>query len=447
MKSVKVRFAPSPTGKLHVGNLRTALVNYLYSRQQNGQFMLRIDDTDEERSRPEFETAIRQDLEWMGMGWDCEDRQSLRLARYDEALAQLLASGRAYACYETQEELSLKRKAQLMAGRPPVYDRAALRLGEAEKAKFEEMGRRPHYRFLLKDEEVSWNDLVRGPVSYHMSSLSDPVLIREDGRVIYTLASVVDDIDHQITTILRGEDHVTNSAAQIQLFEALGATPPEMGHLALLAGADGEGLSKRLGSLAIEQLRAEGVLPAALASLLARIGTSDPVVVQSTLEEIIAGFNIASFGRATAKFSTGELQQLNAKLIQNLDFDSASPALGTAGYAAITADFWEVVKGNLNNIAEAGKWWDICCQPITPVIEDAGFMEIAASLLPEAELDEQSWSSWTKAISERTGAKGKALFMPLRLAITGQNAGPDMGRLLPYIGYGRVINRLKGQQD
>jgi len=265
--------------------------------------------------------------------------------------------------------------------------------------------------------------------------------------VIYTLASVVDDIDHQITTILRGEDHVTNSAAQIQLFEALGANPPEMGHLALLAGADGEGLSKRLGSLAIEQLRAEGVLPAALASLLARIGTSDPVVAQSTLEEIIAGFNIASFGRATAKFSTGELQQLNAKLIQNLDFDSASPALGTAGYAAITADFWEVVKGNLNNIAEAGKWWDICCQPITPVIEDAGFMEIAASLLPQAELDEQSWSSWTKAISERTGAKGKALFMPLRLAITGQNAGPDMGRLLPYIGYGRVINRLKGQQD
>ena len=409
--------------------------------------MLRIDDTDEERSRPEFETAIRQDLEWMGMGWDCEDRQSLRLVRYDEALAQLLASGRAYACYETQEELSLKRKAQLMAGRPPVYDRAALMLGEAEKAKFEEMGRRPHYRFLLKDEEVSWNDLVRGPVSYHMSSLSDPVLIREDGRVIYTLASVVDDIDHQITTILRGEDHVTNSAAQIQLFEALGAIPPEMGHLALLAGADGEGLSKRLGSLAIEQLRAKGVLPAALASLLARIGTSDPVVAQSTLEEIIVGFDITSFGRATAKFSTGELQQLNAKLIQNLDFDSASPALGTAGYTAITADFWEVVKGNLNNIAEAGKWWDICCQPITPVIEDAGFMEIAASLLPEAELDEQSWSSWTKAISERTGAKGKALFMPLRLAITGQNAGPDMGRLLPYIGYGRVINRLKGQQD
>ena len=215
----------------------------------------------------------------------------------------------------------------------------------------------------------------------------------------------------------------------------------------MLAGADGEGLSKRLGSLAIEQLRAEGVLPAALASLLARIGTSDPVVAQSTLEEIVAGFDIASFSRATAKFSTGELQQLNAKLIQNLDFDSASPALGTAGYTAITADFWEVVKGNLNNIAEAGKWWDICCQPITPVIEDAGFMEIAASLLPEAELDEQSWSSWTKAISERTGAKGKALFMPLRLAITGQNAGPDMGRLLPYIGYGRVINRLKGQQD
>ena len=444
MSKINVRFAPSPTGKLHVGNLRTAFVNYLYARQQNGQFMLRIDDTDEERSRPEFETAIRNDLEWMGMKWDCEDRQSARLARYDEALAQLVASGRAYACYETQEELSLKRKAQLMAGRPPVYDRAGLNLGDAEKAKFEEMGRRPHYRFLLKHEEVSWQDLVRGTVSYHMSSLSDPVLIREDGRVIYTLASVVDDCDHKVTTILRGEDHVTNSAAQIQLFEALGARPPEMGHLALLAGAEGEGLSKRLGSLSIEQLRGEGILPAALASLLARIGTSEPVVAQASLEDIIAGFDIASFGRATAKFSTTELQQVNARLVQNMDFQTAATALQEAGYGAIDAPFWEVVKGNLITVAEAGKWWDICHQPITPIITDAEFMDVAASLLPETEIDDQSWSSWTKAIAARTGAKGKGLFMPLRQAITGEDAGPDMGGLLPYIGRGRVLERLKG---
>ncbi|MDB2639066.1 glutamate--tRNA ligase family protein, partial [Alphaproteobacteria bacterium] len=262
MTAIKVRFAPSPTGRLHVGNLRTALVNYLFARKTGGQFMLRIDDTDTERSSEAFEADIRADLDWMGMGWDCEDRQSLRLARYDEALAQLVAAGRAYACYETPEELSLKRKAQLSAGRPPVYDRAGLKLSAEDKAKFEANGQRPHWRFLLNDAEVSWHDMVRGDVAYHMSSLSDPVLMREDGRVIYTMASVVDDIDHGITHILRGEDHVTNSAAQIQLFVALGATAPTMGHLALLAGADGEGLSKRLGSLSIGELRQNGIEPA-----------------------------------------------------------------------------------------------------------------------------------------------------------------------------------------
>ena len=270
MSKVKVRFAPSPTGNLHVGNLRTALVNYLFARRVGGHFMLRIDDTDTERSTAEFEASIRSDLGWMGMQWDSEDRQSERLDRYDAALQKLAADGRAYACYETQEELALKRKAQLSAGRPPVYDRAALKLSEAQKAQFESEGRRPHWRFLLDHAEVAWSDMVRGDVSYHMSSLSDPVLMREDGRVIYTMASVVDDIDHEITHIIRGEDHVTNSAAQIQLFEALGGTAPVMGHVALLAGADGEGLSKRLGSLSIAQLRDEGTEPEALASLLAR---------------------------------------------------------------------------------------------------------------------------------------------------------------------------------
>ena len=259
MTAIKVRFAPSPTGRLHVGNLRTALVNHLFARKSGGQFMLRIDDTDTERSSEAFEADIRADLDWMGMGWDHEDRQSLRLARYDEALIQLVAAGRAYACYETPEELSLKRKAQLSAGRPPVYDRAGLKLSAEDKAKLEANGQRPHWRFLLNDAEVSWHDMVRGDVTYHMSSVSDPVLMRVDGRVIYTMASVIDDIDHGITHILRGEDHVTNSAAQIQLFEALGASVPTMGHLALLAGADGEGLSKRLGSLSIGELRQSGI--------------------------------------------------------------------------------------------------------------------------------------------------------------------------------------------
>mgnify|MGYP003312968702 FL=1 len=282
MTDIKVRFAPSPTGNLHVGNLRTALVNFLFARRQGGHFMLRIDDTDTDRSTAAFEASIREDLQWMGMQWDSEDRQSARLARYDEALQTLLADGRAYACYETPEELGLKRKAQLSSGRPPVYDRAALKLTDAQKAGFEADGRRPHYRFLLDDAEVAWHDIVRGEAAYHMSSLSDPVLFREDGRVIYTMASVVDDIDHGITHIIRGEDHVTNSAAQIQLFEALGAQAPAMGHVALLAGADGEGLSKRLGSLSIGQLRGDGMRAEAIASLLARIGTSDPCLLYTS---------------------------------------------------------------------------------------------------------------------------------------------------------------------
>lgn len=445
MTNVKVRFAPSPTGKLHVGNLRTALVNYLYARKLGGTFMLRIDDTDSERSTPEFEASIRYDLGWMGMGWDEEARQSDRLRRYDAALQSLLKSGRAYACYETPEELSLKRKAQLTAGRPPVYDRAGLRLTDADRADFEASGRRPHYRFLLVHEAVSWVDLVRGDAAYHMASLSDPVLMREDGRVIYTLASVVDDIDHGITTILRGEDHVTNSAAQIQLFEALGARPPQMGHLALLAGADGEGLSKRLGSLSVEQLRDEGFEAASIASLLSRIGTSEPVIALADMAGVIAGFDIAKFGRATAKFDPAELTLLNGKILHQLAFADVADRLTESGLEASEA-FWLAVRGNLTKLAEAADWWQICYQDMTPIIEDADLLKSALAALPNGTLDQDSWGIWTKQISEATGKKGRALFMPLRLALTGRSAGPDMGGLLPLIGHDRVAARLSGEK-
>lgn len=444
MNPIKVRFAPSPTGRLHVGNLRTALVNYLFARKTGGRFMLRIDDTDEQRSTTEFETAIRDDLNWMGMRWDCEDRQSSRLDRYDQALAQLVAAGRAYACYETPDELSLKRKAQLSAGRPPVYDRAGLKLTDDDKAKLEADGRRPHWRFLLNDAEVRWHDMVRGDVAYHMSSLSDPVLMREDGRVIYTLASVVDDIDHAITHIIRGEDHVTNSAAQIQLFEALGSTAPMMGHLALLAGADGEGLSKRLGSLSIGELRQNGIEPVAIASLLARIGTADPVVPQSQLTSVIENFDIAKFGRATAKFDPAELAKLNSQIVQELDFAAVESRLAEIDVAGDEA-FWLAVRGNLATLHEARVWWDICARPLTPVIEAPTVTNAAAALLPAGELNSEVWSVWTKSIAAETGVKGKALFMPIRLALTGRNAGPEIAPLLAIIGRERVIKRLQGE--
>ena len=443
MSSVKVRFAPSPTGRLHVGNLRTALVNYLFARKHGGSFMLRIDDTDKERSSAEFETAIRDDLKWMGMGWDCEDRQSSRLKRYDEALAKLVQSGRAYACYETTDELSLKRKAQLSAGRPPIYDRAGLKLTDQEKAKLEADGRRPHWRFLLNDAEVSWHDMVRGDVAYHMSSLSDPVLMREDGRVIYTLASVVDDIEHDITHIIRGEDHVTNSAAQIQLFEALDSSAPMMGHVALLSGADGEGLSKRLGSLSIGALRQDGIESVTIASLLARIGTADPVVPQRQLAAVIDSFDLSKFGRATAKFDPSELAKLNSQIMQELDFADVETRLAVSGVTG-DAQFWLAVRGNLATVDEARVWWDICTKPLTPVIDAPIVTNAAAALLPAGDLGSAMWSSWTKSIAAETGVKGKGLFMPLRLALTGRDAGPEIAPLLAIMGRERVIRRLQG---
>ena len=446
MTSHKVRFAPSPTGLLHVGNVRTALVNYLFTRHFGGHFMLRIDDTDDERSTPEFEQAIRSDLRWLGMEWDSEDRQSSRLSRYDEALKKLVEMGRAYPCFETAEELGLKRKAQLMSGKPPVYDRAALKLTDEQIAQFKREGRNPHYRFKLNHEEVKWHDLVRGEVSYHMSSLSDPVLMREDGRVIYTMASVVDDIDHGITTILRGEDHVTNSAAQIQLFEALGAEAPQMGHLALLAGAEGEGLSKRLGSLSITQLREEGMLASAITSVLGRIGTSHPIEAFSSLTPLIEAFDMDAFGRATAKFSTSELQQINARILQTLAFDEVQEQLSQLELGAVTEPFWQAVRGNIEKLEDVRIWWQICHEPLMPEIEDTDFLAQAGALLTDEVLTDTSWSEWTKNISAQTGARGKALFMPLRKALTGKSSGPDMGLILPFIGRERVLARLDGQQ-
>jgi glutamyl-tRNA synthetase len=444
MSPIKVRFAPSPTGNLHVGNLRTALVNYLFARKTGGQFMLRIDDTDTERSTAAYEAGIRADLQWMGMQWDGEDRQSERLARYDSALQQLADAGRAYACFETQEELALKRKAQLSAGRPPVYDRAGLRLDDAQRAAFEAEGRRPHWRFKLEDKEVRWHDLVRGDVAYHMSSLSDPVLMREDGRVIYTLASVVDDIDHAISHILRGEDHVTNSAAQIQLFEALGATPPMMGHVALLAGADGEGLSKRLGSLSIAELRESGIEAAAIASLLARIGTSDPVVPAADMAVVISGFDIGRFGRATAKFDPADLAQVNAKVLQELPFTAVAARL-EAHHITGGEAFWAAVRDNLMTVDEAAFWWQICTAPITPIMDNAQVTSTAADLLPAGAIDAAIWQDWTKAVAAASGVKGRGLFMPLRLALTGQEKGPEIAPLLAFIGRERIVARLRGE--
>ena len=441
---VKVRFAPSPTGFLHIGNFRTALVNFLFARKEKGHFMLRIDDTDHERSSLEFEKAIIEDLSWMNFKWDSLEKQSNRLKRYDEALETLLDKKRAYACYETAEELSLKRKAQLSSGKPPVYDRSSLRLSDSDVADLKAKGNKPHYRFLLDHSEVIWNDLIKGGSKYHMSSLSDPVILREDGRVIYTLASVVDDIDFDITHILRGEDHMTNSAAQIQLFEALGSAAPNLGHLSLLTDISGAGLSKRLGSLSLKDLRNEGIHPMAISSLLSKVGTSDPVEIKKEIETIILYFDINKFGKSKPKFDKNELSILNSKIYQLIDFEEINEDLKKINIS-ITKEFWNLIRGNIALLKNVKDWWDICFGIIDSIIENQDFLDSALEALPKDQFNEKTWSTWTQKLSQKTGKKGKELYMPLRLCLTGQNKGPEMADLILMMGRDKVIKRLSNQ--
>ena len=443
---VKVRFAPSPTGHLHIGNFRTALVNFLFARKENGHFMLRIDDTDDERSTLEFEKDIIYDLKWMNFNWDSIEKQSSRLERYNEALNILLDKKRAYACYETAEELSLKRKVQLSSGKPPVYDRSALRLSDSDIATLEASGKKPHYRFLLDHSEIKWNDLVKGESKYHMSSLSDPVILREDGRVIYTLASVVDDIDFDITHILRGEDHMTNSAAQIQLFESLGSIAPNLGHLSLLTDISGSGLSKRLGSLSLQDLRNEGVNPMAISSLLSKIGSSDSVEAKKDIENIIISFDINKFGKSKPKFDKNELLALNSKVLQLMEYDEVLNDLNKLDLI-ITKDLWYLVRGNISLLKNVKDWSDVCFGNINSIIEDGAFITQAAKTLPEGEFNKSTWSIWTKNLSQISGRKGKDLYMPLRLCLTGYNKGPEMADLILIIGRDKVLKRLSNQDQ
>jgi glutamyl-tRNA synthetase len=433
----KVRFAPSPTGLLHVGNARTALLNWLFAKKSGGQFMLRIDDTDAARSTKAFEEAIYRDLAWLGLPHDLTDRQMHRMAKYSAAFYRLQASGHVYPCFETEAEL--ERQRSLLAARrlPPVYNRASL--DPAVRAKFEAEGRKPHWRFKLSRAKVSWTDLVRGPVEIDTASQSDPVLVREDGNFLYTFPSVVDDVDFAITHVVRGEDHVTNTAAQIEIFQALGAAVPKFAHFPLLVGAGGEALSKRLGSLSLQQLREEGFEPQAVASYLAKIGTSDPVEPRQSLGELAHDFDFAKIGRAPAHFVPEELDGLNAKTLHAMPY-SAVAARVTQGEA-----FWEAVKSNLTKITDIPEMARLVSGPVTPVIEDAALAAAAADLLPPEPWNEDTWPAWTKAVAAQTGAKGKGLYHPLRLALTGADHGPELKKLLPLIGRGKVLSRLKGE--
>jgi len=440
---VRVRAAPSPTGKLHVGNIRSFTLNWLFAHKQGGQFILRIDDTDTARSTPAFEDAIRTDLAWLGFAWDETYKQSERFAAYDRARDALIAAGLLYPAYDTEEDLERKRRIAQATGRAPIYDRAALALTDAQRAAFEAEGRRPHWRFKLSGARVEWTDLIRGPQSVDTASLSDPVLIREDGAYLYTLPSVVDDADIAITHIIRGEDHVTNTGVQIEIFRALGGEPPIFAHHPLMVGADGEGLSKRLGSLSIESLRADGYEPLAIAAHLAKIGTSDPVAAAASLDALAADLAFDKISRAPARFDVEELKRVNAETLHTMDYDRAQARL-----AALGADhgeaFWNAVRANLVFFADVLDWARVVQGPIQPLIADAAFADAAAALLPSGPYDAAAWGSFIDAVKAKTGAKGKALFMPLRQALTGRDHGHDMAALFALIGPEKARARLTG---
>ena len=429
------RFAPSPTGYLHVGNLRTALFNFLIARKSGGQFVLRLDDTDPERSKPEYADAIKRDLEWLGLTWDRVETQSSRLDRYAQAADDLREKMRFYEAFETPTELDLKRKKQLNMGKPPVYDRAALDLSEGERDALR-AERGGHWRFKLDYEGIEWNDGILGDISIDAASVSDPVLIRGDGQVLYTLASVVDDVEMGITNVVRGSDHVTNTATQIQIIEALGATPPTFAHHSLLTGSQGEALSKRLGTLALRDLREAGVEPLALLSHMARLGSSDPIELRNAMSELVDGFDIARFGTAPTKFDEQDLFPLTAHHLQTQDVAAVAGELDTLGVPkSVQEPFWTVARANITTRADLESWWTLCRDGAEPVIdaEDKDFVIKALSLLPDGPYGETSWSDWTKEVKTQTGRKGRGLFMPLRKALTGMEHGPDMAHLLPLL--------------
>lgn len=443
--TIKVRFAPSPTGYLHLGNMRTALHNILFSIKNDGEFILRFDDTDTGRSKEEYAEAIVEDISWFGIKCDYVKKQSDRIAKYEEVANQLKQIGRLYPCYETEEELEYKRRRQRTMGKPPIYDRYSVGLTEKERKVLEAEGHRPHWRFMLDNKNITWNDMIRGECHYDTSHISDPVLIRADGSYLYTFTSVIDDVLMEISHIIRGEDHVTNTAVQIQIFEAIGGNLPIFAHAPLMTTEDGK-LSKRKGSFSVREIREDGIEPMALANLLAKLGTPDPVETHHNLDELAKGFDFERFGRAQPKFSYKELLHINARMLHEMPYIEARTRRNTP---IVTKEFWHTVRANLERFDDIDEWIAICSDDFTSDAVanmddgDKSYIAKAAELLPTDDWNDGTWKTWTDALKEATGRKGKQLFMPLRQALTGVDHGPEMKTLLPLIGKEKAEKRLK----
>lgn len=451
-EQIRSRIAPSPTGLLHIGNIRAGLYNWLFTRKNGGHFMLRIDDTDQVRSKEEYVDAIHRDLTWLGLNWDSTAKESTRFDTYYSLADQLKKTGRVYPCFETAEELGLRRKAQLAQGQPPVYDRSALRLTPADIAALEAEGRKPHWRFKLDwDTPIIWEDAIQGRKEFSAKTMSDPVIIREDGMPLFGFCGMVDDLLDDTTHIVRGEDHISNTAVQIQIGEAVA---PLMGkkmiatfaHFPLLVSITGEEMSKRLGTMSIREMRDEmGLEPLAITAYIARLGTSQPMEVVSGLDELAAAFDLSQISRNPPKVDMEELRRLNGKILHATPFAKVADRLVAMGMQGVTEDFWNAIKGELQVLTDAKAWWDVAQGTIAPVIEDADLIAAAAATLPAEPWDQATFGAWTKTVKEATGKSGKALFMPLRLALTAHAHGPELGQLLPIMGRARVLMRLTGK--
>ena len=442
MTKVITRFAPSPTGKLHIGNVRTALINWLYAKKHDGEFILRMDDTDLVRSRKEYQIAIEEDLKWLGLNWNTTFNQLGRADKYDATKLELIKKNRLYPCYETPEELDIKRKFQLSSGKPPMYDRTALKLSEAQIATYKQQGRKPHYRFLINDADIVWQDMIKGEIKYHGSKLSDPVIIRADGSMTYMLCSTIDDIDYNISHVIRGEDHVSNTAIQIQMFEALGAKHPSFGHLSLVKSKEDK-ISKREGGYDVATIREEQNIEAmAINSFLALIGTSNPVNISKNLDELVEKFDITTYSKSPTTYMPEELEHLNHKLVITLEFNDIKAYLQKNDLNKVDENFWLAIRPNLQKLSEIKEWWQICHAPTKVQGLDQALLEIAANTLPER-INESTWSDWTKIVSQNSGKKGKDLYMPLRLALTGKTSGPELKTILPLLSRDEILSRLK----
>lgn len=450
MNKPRLRFAPSPTGRLHVGNVRTALVNWLFATKNSGDFILRMDDTDSSRSTEDNKQAICKDMRWLGLQWSETFNQSEQIDKYDQARDTLIEQGFLYPCYENSDELDRKRRLARANNRAPIYDRAALSLTEEEKIRFESEGRKPHWRFKLSGEKCLWSDLIRGDQVTDTSSQSDPVLIRADGSYLYMLPSVVDDIEANITHIVRGEDHVTNSGIQIEIFRALGSESPQLAHLPLLVGADGKVLAKRLEHFSIESFREEGIEPQAIIALLARIGTSDNVEAVQSVTELVETFDFKKIGRAPARFDENDVRSINAVLLHQTKFDSIKERLESIDLQATeNSKFWEVFRANCKVFNDIKVWINVIYGDINPAIDsdDDDYLKLARKLFADTAFDQDIWGTWTTKLKEQSGRKGKKLFMPLRKILTGLNYGPEMQTVLMMIGRKKAMERLNAVSD